>query len=194
LKIQVSSPVAVGVTRRGHGTFPDATRQMPARTWYPEPGNRKLTPTPKAFQPIAPGWRERAYPGKTCEAGHAPRRACEDSGTRQRPKAVPDGSGAPSGAGSVERAGPTAHAVGYRLSVLRTCPLTEPLRDLQPSRFAGIWWLGTSAQLLHVVCYRSSAASERPKQVTPTKKPLSASPRLRCIPPPLSNSKPCRVG
>jgi hypothetical protein len=51
-----------GELAAGRGRRPDASSQI----------------TPEALQPVAPGWRERAYPGLLRGEGHAPRRRCED--------------------------------------------------------------------------------------------------------------------
>jgi hypothetical protein len=42
------------------------------------PMTRTPSGTPEALQPVAPGWRERAYPGFLGVEGGAPRRRCED--------------------------------------------------------------------------------------------------------------------
>ena len=51
-------------------------------------------PTPEALQPVAPGWRERAYPGFLRVDEHAPRRRCEDPRFLRQP--LEDSSSLPS--------------------------------------------------------------------------------------------------
>ena len=92
------------------------------------------SPTPEALQPIAPGWRVSAYPGKTWENPSVPRQGYEVAGTRRSP-----GSSTPP---RIEegRAGCNPCRGRCRNGALDPGLLRTPGYRLQRLRRLGGWW------------------------------------------------------